>query len=50
MAQAFKHFGVTAVAFLLIDLVWIGVVAAGFYERHLGHLLSGSVRWGPAHP
>ena len=43
-----KLYGVAAVTFFAIDLVWIGVVAAGFYERHLGHLLSGSVRWDAA--
>lgn len=45
MIQALKLYGVAAVTFFLIDLVWIGVVAAGFYDRHLGHLLSGTVRW-----
>ena len=48
MGQALKLYGVAAVTFFLIDLVWIGVVAAGFYERHLGHLLSGVVRWDAA--
>ena len=48
MVQGLKLFGVAAVTFFLIDLVWIGVVAAGFYDRHLGHLLSGSVRWDAA--
>jgi len=40
-----KLYGVTAAVFFAIDLVWIGVVAQGFYQRHLGHLLAEDVRW-----
>jgi len=43
-----KLYGVAAVIFFAIDLVWLGVVAQGFYEKHLGHLLAPQVRWGPA--
>ena len=43
-----KLYGLTAVVFFAIDLVWIGVVAAGFYQKHLGHLMAPQVRWGPA--
>ena len=46
--QILKLYGLTALVFFAIDLVWLGVVAAGFYERHLGHLLAEQVRWGPA--
>lgn len=37
-----------AAVFFAIDLVWLGLVAAAFYQRHLGHLLSPQIRWGPA--
>jgi uncharacterized membrane protein len=37
-----------AAVFFAIDLVWLGLVAASFYQDHLGHLLSPQVRWGPA--
>lgn len=43
-----KLYGATAAVFFAIDLIWLGVVAQGFYERHLGHLLAAQVRWGPA--
>jgi len=43
-----KLYAATAVVFFAIDLVWLGVVAAGFYDRHLGHLLASEVRWGAA--
>jgi uncharacterized membrane protein len=35
----------TAAVFFAIDLVWIGIVAQGFYQEHLGHLLRPDVRW-----
>ena len=43
-----KLYGGTAVVFFAVDLVWLGVVAQGFYEKHLGHLMASQVRWGPA--
>ena len=43
-----KLYGLTALVFFAIDLVWIGVVAAGFYQRHIGHLLRPDVLWAPA--
>jgi len=43
-----KLYAATAVVFFAIDLVWLGVVAAGFYDRLLGHLLASEVRWGAA--
>ena len=33
---------------IVIDLVWIGVVMKEFYRAQIGHLMSGSVVWGPA--
>ena len=46
--QFLKLYGLTALVFFAIDLVWLGVVAAGFYQKHLGHLLADQVRWAPA--
>jgi uncharacterized membrane protein len=43
-----KLFGLTTVVFFAIDLVWLGVVAAPFYQRQLGPLLAPQVRWVPA--
>jgi uncharacterized membrane protein len=31
--------------FLLLDMVWLSVVAQGFYQRQLGFLLSARVNW-----
>ena len=32
-------------AFLLIDGIWLGLVARGFYGRHLGYLLRPDPNW-----
>lgn len=34
-----KQWGVGLVVFILVDMVWLGVVANGFYKRELGPLL-----------
>jgi uncharacterized membrane protein len=36
---------ITLVVFFLIDMVWLGAVAKGFYRRHLGSMLSPKVNW-----
>lgn len=36
---------VTFVVFFLIDMVWLGVVARGFYRKHLGPMLNPKVNW-----
>ena len=43
-----KLYAATAPILFAIDLVWLGVVAKGFYRRHLGALMRESPRWGPA--
>lgn len=48
IASFLKLYGATALVFFAIDLVWLGVVAQGFYQKHLGHLLAPEVRWGSA--
>ncbi len=35
----------TTVVFFAVDMLWLGVVAKGFYRRHLGHLLAEQVNW-----
>jgi uncharacterized membrane protein len=41
-------YALTAVVFFAVDLVWLGVVAQGFYQKYLGHLLRPDVQWGAA--
>lgn len=39
---------ITLAVFFLIDMAWLGVVAKGFYRKHLGGLLSPKVNWAAA--
>lgn len=41
-------FAATVLAMLVLDGLWLGLVARGFYRRHLGFLMSDQVNWGAA--
>lgn len=43
--QYLKIYASTLVGFVTIDLVWLAVVARGFYREHLGFLLADHVNW-----
>ncbi|MCL4215123.1 MAG: DUF2177 family protein [Gemmatimonadales bacterium] len=43
-----KLYGAGLVVLLGMDLLWLGVVAKGFYQRQLGHLMRPDVQWGAA--
>jgi uncharacterized membrane protein len=36
---------ITLAVFFVIDMIWLGVVAKGFYRRNLGALMSPKVNW-----
>lgn len=36
------------VAFLVVDLTWLGVIAQPLYQRHMGPIMLDSPRWGVA--
>jgi uncharacterized membrane protein len=38
----------TLLAFFVIDMVWLAVVARGFYQKHLGFLLRTDPNWAAA--
>ena len=38
----------TLAVFFVIDMIWLGVVAKGFYRKHLGTMLSPKVNWAAA--
>lgn len=40
-----KLYAVAFVSFLVIDLLWLGVVARSFYRAELGHLMRVDVNW-----
>jgi uncharacterized membrane protein len=43
-----KLYAVAFASFLVIDLLWLGVVARSFYRAELGHLMRADVNWGAA--
>jgi uncharacterized membrane protein len=38
-------YALTVGVFFLIDLLWLGVVAKGFYQRYMGSLMRENVNW-----
>ena len=40
-----KLYFCTLLAFFAIDMVWLGLVARGFYQKHLGFLLRTNPNW-----
>jgi uncharacterized membrane protein len=45
VTQSAKLYFLTLLVFLIIDFLWLGVIAKGFYHRHIGHLFRDSVNW-----
>ncbi len=45
MVYYLKLYGVTFIAFLVIDMVWLGIIARTFYQKHLGFLMAPSINW-----
>ncbi|MGB5831274.1 MAG: DUF2177 family protein [Thiohalocapsa sp.] len=45
MSAYIKLYLYTAPVFFAIDILWLGVVAANFYQERLGHLLADEVFW-----
>jgi uncharacterized membrane protein len=48
MGQFFKLYGIAFVFFLVIDLIWLGLIAKNLYQRQIGHLMSDQVNWAAA--
>jgi uncharacterized membrane protein len=46
--KAFLVYLITVPIFFIIDLVWLGVIAKGFYQKHLGYLMRPQVNWAAA--
>jgi uncharacterized membrane protein len=45
MAYYLKLYLATLAVFFAIDILWLGLVARTFYQRHLGFLLAPSPNW-----
>lgn len=43
-----KLYLITLPVFFLIDMVWLGLVAKGFYAKHLGYLMKANPNWAAA--
>ena len=43
-----KLYALTVPVFFVVDLIWLGVVARGFYQKNLKSLLSPNVNWAAA--
>jgi len=46
--QMFVMYVITLAVFFIVDMVWLSVVAKGFYRKHLGPLMSPRVNWAAA--
>lgn len=40
-----KLYGIALPVFFAIDMVWLGLVAPGFYKQQIGHLMRTDVNW-----
>lgn len=38
----------TAVVFFAVDMVWLGIIAKGLYQKYLGDFLSKDINWAAA--
>jgi uncharacterized membrane protein len=43
-----KLYAMTAPVFFVVDMIWLGFVAKGFYRRNLRFILSADVNWAAA--
>ncbi len=41
-------YGIAVVIFLIIDAIWLGIIARGFYSSRMGELMLDQPRWGVA--
>jgi len=43
-----KLYALTVPVFFAIDMLWLGVIAKGFYRKQLGFILSPNINWAAA--
>lgn len=48
LAPFLKLYATGLAVLFAMDLLWLGVIARGFYQRQIGHLLRPDVQWVPA--
>ena len=45
MSRILLTYAVSVPVFFVVDMIWLGVIAGGFYRKALGPLLSQNVNW-----
>ena len=45
---AIKLYLLTLFLFLVVDFLWLGVLAKGLYQKEIGFLMTDKIRWGAA--
>ncbi|SEK73469.1 Uncharacterized membrane protein [Carnobacterium iners] len=45
MLEILKHYSIAFTIFLIIDLIWLGLVAKNLYKRELGFIMSDKPNW-----
>lgn len=48
MLNFLKLYGIAFILFLVIDLIWLGLIAKNLYQKQIGHLMAENVKWGAA--
>lgn len=48
MLPVLKLYGIAFVVFLVVDLIWLGLVAKDLYNKEIGSLLKPDVNWAAA--
>lgn len=48
MLPVLKLYGIAFVVFLVVDLIWLGLVAKDLYNKEIGSLLKSDVNWAAA--
>ena len=43
--DALKHYFVTLICFLILDAIWLGLIAQPFYQAQIGFLLAKNPNW-----
>ncbi len=45
LIQSLSVYALSVPVFFIIDMIWLGLIATGFYKSNLGHLMSDTVNW-----
>lgn len=43
-----KYYLIAFIVFLVLDMLWLGVIAKDLYARQIGFLMTADIRWGAA--